>query len=107
LVLPEDSAAVRTGLVRLALRIAEPLGPPTSEDAHLFTGDGRYRWGQSDLPRRVLRQGSELALRARLRTPPREMIFLDRKLGGLFFFLATLRATVEVRPLVEQYLEEK
>jgi predicted unusual protein kinase regulating ubiquinone biosynthesis (AarF/ABC1/UbiB family) len=106
LILPEDSAAVRGGLVRLALRIAEPLGPPTSEDAHLFTGDGRYRWGQSDLPRRVLRQGSELALHARLRTPPREMIFLDRKLGGTFFFLATLGAIVDVRPLVEKYLAE-
>jgi predicted unusual protein kinase regulating ubiquinone biosynthesis (AarF/ABC1/UbiB family) len=105
LILSEDSAAVRSGLVELALRIAEPLGPPTSDAAHLFTEDGRYRWGQSDLPRRLLRQGSELALHARLRTPPREMIFLDRKLGGMFFFLATLGVTAQVRPLVEKYLD--
>jgi predicted unusual protein kinase regulating ubiquinone biosynthesis (AarF/ABC1/UbiB family) len=104
LLLDGDPPAVCAAVVALALTVAEPLGPATPASAPFFTADGRYRWGESDLPRRAMRQGGELVLAASLRAPPREMIFLDRKLGGTFFFLATLRAVVQVRPLVEAYL---
>ena len=105
LLLPDDSPAVRAAVVKLAFLITEPLGPPLGPDsASLFTADGSYRWGESDLPRRAMRRGGELVFAAKLRTPPREMIFLDRKLGGLFFFLSTLKAVLQARPLVDEYL---
>jgi predicted unusual protein kinase regulating ubiquinone biosynthesis (AarF/ABC1/UbiB family) len=104
LMLPDDTAPVRTALFELGLIIAEPLGPPTSDSGARFTPTGGYRWGTSDLPRRALRKGGELALMAKLRSPPREMVFLDRKLGGTFFMLSALKSELQIRPTVEGFL---
>ncbi len=49
-----------------------------------------YSWGESDLPRRVTAIGMEIIKQFKFRAPPRELIFLDRKLGGVFVFLAKL-----------------
>jgi len=104
LMTPDDGPRLRKAMLELCLSFTEPFGPPTPASAHLFTREGCYRWGDSDLPKRAIRIGSEWALAAGLRSPPREMVFLDRKLGGMFFFLATLKAVVNARPLVESYV---
>ena len=104
LLLADDPPAVRATMTRLALLIVEPLGPPRSDNRSGFTEDGSYRWGANDLPRRAMLLGKELVFSAKPRVPPREMLFLDRKLSGMFFFLATLKAVVQARPIVEHYL---
>ncbi len=38
------------------------------------------------------------------RVPPPDILFLHRKLGGIYLLLTRLRATVPVRDLIEQYL---
>lgn len=52
--------------------------------------DRLYSWKKSDLPKRVAKAGTQLVKTFKLRTPPREAIFLDRKLGGTFIFLSVL-----------------
>jgi predicted unusual protein kinase regulating ubiquinone biosynthesis (AarF/ABC1/UbiB family) len=62
--------------------------------------DPAYDWNASDLPKRVIAAGSKLAFfpKFSLRAPPREIVFLDRKLGGVFIFLSVLRVRTDLRP---------
>ena len=58
----------------------------------------------------MARRMSDAVLEMRLRDgfgrlPPTEVLYLHRKLGGLYLLLARLRAVVDVRALVAPYLE--
>ena len=64
-----------------------------------------YAFANSDLARRM----SEIVLELRLsekfaRIPPPEILFLHRKLGGLYLLLSRLQARLPVRQIVTPYL---
>ena len=65
--------------------------------AELLTADGAYRWGASDLPMRVGRIASRNALSMYFRVPPREIVFLHRRLAGVFIMLSALRCELRTR----------
>lgn len=65
---------------------------------------GYYMWSQSDLPNRVSKKGAEYALTFKLRPPPREVVFLDRKIGGVFIVLKTLDARFDGEKLIGGFL---
>jgi predicted unusual protein kinase regulating ubiquinone biosynthesis (AarF/ABC1/UbiB family) len=88
---PEDSIELVNDYVKLVQLILEPF-------------EGMYDWGTSDLPKRVAAMGKHIAFNYKLRTPPRELVFLDRKLGGAFIFLSVLKCKMDARPLLEKYL---
>jgi predicted unusual protein kinase regulating ubiquinone biosynthesis (AarF/ABC1/UbiB family) len=81
----------------LCALICEPFADSHEED---------YDWGASDLPRRVAGLGGRLALGFKFRAPPREVVFLDRKMGGMFIFLHVLKAKIRARPILERYLAQ-
>lgn len=65
-----------------------------------------YAFGHSDLARRM----SDMVIGLRLREgfgrlPPPEVLFLHRKLGGLYLLLSRLRATLPVGRLLSGLLE--
>jgi predicted unusual protein kinase regulating ubiquinone biosynthesis (AarF/ABC1/UbiB family) len=91
----DDTPEMIEEFVNLCLLIIEP-----------FRG-GVYSWGETDLPNRVGVSASKLAISFRLRPPPREIVFLDRKMAGVFIFLSVLKAKVDARALLESYLELK
>lgn len=66
--------------------------------------NGEYRWGDSDLPQRVALAASRASLSLSFRLPPREFIFLHRKLGGVFVLLAELKAELNARPLLLRFM---
>jgi predicted unusual protein kinase regulating ubiquinone biosynthesis (AarF/ABC1/UbiB family) len=68
------------------------------------SGGQPYSWRDSDLHKRVLRAAAGIALALKLRTPPREIIFLDRKMAGMFIMMSTLGVKAQVRELLAQYL---
>jgi predicted unusual protein kinase regulating ubiquinone biosynthesis (AarF/ABC1/UbiB family) len=90
---PDDTAEMRQDFVDVCQMIIEPFR------------SGIYSWKDSDLPKRVGVQASKLAFSFRLRPPPREIVFLDRKMAGVFIFLSVLGAKVEGRKLLESHLE--
>lgn len=92
LVRDEDSEKLIQTYIDLCFLITEPFQ------------EGIYDWGLSDLPKRVAKKGSELAFNFSLRSPPRETVFLDRKLGGVFIFLKVLGCKMETRSLLKSYL---
>jgi predicted unusual protein kinase regulating ubiquinone biosynthesis (AarF/ABC1/UbiB family) len=88
---PEDSPELLNHFADLCFLITEPFS-------------GEYDWGASDLPRRAASKGTQMAVRFRLRSPPREIVFLDRKMGGIFIFLSVLRAKFDAREVIAPYL---
>lgn len=73
--------------------------------AHLLTAKGEYRWGESDLPLRTSSVAARNALSVHFKVPPREIVFLHRRLAGVFIMLATLNAELDTRELLREYLD--
>jgi len=105
----EDTPEQRAHFMELCFLILEPFYIPGSAIApadlppELYNTDGHYLWSKSDLPKRVAKKGAEFILAFRLRTPPREVVFLDRKLGGVFIFLSVLDVRTDIREATEAY----
>lgn len=77
------------------------------EAKKFFDEQGCYDFKATDLPKRLSKKVSEVIMSFKLRAPPREVVFLDRKTGGVFVFLSVLRAKVNARPLLDSFLTEK
>lgn len=107
----DDPDELRQIFLDLCYLITEPFALPLDPLKHslptnpFMSSNGEYDWGKSDLPQRVARQGALMISQFRFRTPPQEVIFIDRKLGGTFTFLNRLGAVINARPLLESYLE--
>jgi predicted unusual protein kinase regulating ubiquinone biosynthesis (AarF/ABC1/UbiB family) len=71
-----------------------------------FASDTPYDWGASDLPKRIMKDGMALAMGFKLRAPPQEVVFLDRKIGGVFIFLQVLGARVAGREILLRHLPD-
>ncbi|MGD1990559.1 MAG: AarF/UbiB family protein, partial [Chromatiales bacterium] len=92
----EGDPAGYADAVLLLLRTAtEPLRATT-----------RYRFGSSDLAQKMGEIISEMRLQSKYsRIPPMDILFLHRKLGGLYLLLSRLRATLDIGKLAEPYLQ--
>ncbi len=93
-----DPDELREIFVELCELIVEPF------QEGVDAGGQGYDWAKSDLPQRVAKVGTRMAFLFKLRQPPREVVFLDRKMGGVFILLKVLRARFPVRGLLEKYL---
>lgn len=92
LLLPEDNLELVQAYIELCKMLMEPFG-------------GVYDWAENDLPKRVGAKLSKIAFNHKLRSPPRELVFLDRKLAGVFIFLSVLKCKMDARPWLEEALE--
>lgn len=83
------------------------IGEPFSENPeNPFTDkDGNYDWKSTDLPKRVAIIGREILKNHKLRVPPRESIFLDRKLGGAFIFASVVGLQGKARSGLLKYFK--
>lgn len=90
---------------RMCEMIVEPFGDPRHFPESLRTPAGTYRWAASDLPMRSGRVAATNALSVHFRVPPREIVFLHRRLAGVFIMLATLRAEINAGPILMHYLD--
>jgi predicted unusual protein kinase regulating ubiquinone biosynthesis (AarF/ABC1/UbiB family) len=88
---PDFPAPVREAFGELCELIVEP-----------FRGD--YDWGKSDLPRRVGEKIARNAMSRYMRIPPREIVFLHRRLAGVFFLIAALGAKGDFGPILEAHV---
>ena len=69
---------------------------------------GRFDFGASDLAVRIRDAGMALSFdQGYWHTPPADAVFLHRKLGGLYLLAARLRAKVDVRIILERYLQHE
>ncbi len=107
LLTPQDPDELTRRYVELCFLITEPFSDleknPLPES--LVNTVGEYKWGESDLPSRVAQKGKEIAFNFKLRSPPQETVFLDRKLGGAFIFLSVLKCEVNLRSLLQSRMK--
>lgn len=66
--------------------------------------DGTYDWKGSDLPQRLTKKVFEMIRQFELRPPPQEILFLDRKTGGVFVFMSVFGAKIKARDMLLKYL---
>jgi predicted unusual protein kinase regulating ubiquinone biosynthesis (AarF/ABC1/UbiB family) len=99
--------SVKEGFARMCEAIVEPFEEPGSLGVSktLWNAAGEYRWGESDLPERAAHAMALSMLTAHFRLPPRDLVFLHRRLTGLFIMLRTLRAEVNGRPRLKSALK--
>jgi predicted unusual protein kinase regulating ubiquinone biosynthesis (AarF/ABC1/UbiB family) len=89
----------------VCMSVLEPLSPNQSEwPDYALNDSGEYRWKQSDLPSRVARQAARSAISRYFKVPPKEFVFLNRKLIGVYTFIAVLNAEFNGEPLLKTYL---
>ncbi len=85
--------------------IVEPfLSPEDPRSRGLIDAQGRYNFGTTDLPQRVTQKVFKIVQKMAGRSPPREILFLDRKTGGVFMIMSILKANVNGRELLLKYL---
>ena len=65
---------------------------------------GEYCWGKSNLPNRIMNRASRNALSVHFDVPPKEFIFLARKLLGAYTFLHVIEAEVRGNTILEPFI---
>lgn len=65
-----------------------------------------FDWKNTDLPSRATKKAFELIQKFHLRSPPEEILFLDRKTGGVFIFLSVLGAKINARDRLVRAVEK-
>lgn len=89
----------------VCMSVLEPLASDQNEwPEHAVNEKGQYRWKQSDLPSRVARQAARSAISRYFKVPPKEFVFLNRKLIGVYTFIAVLNAEFNGEDLLRDYL---
>lgn len=99
---PEE---VLTTFGEVCMSVLEPLQADHSRWPDYAVNDqGQYRWKQSDLPSRVARHAARSAISRYFRIPPKEFVFLNRKLIGVYTFIAVLYSEFNGEDLLRAYL---
>lgn len=107
---PDDGPERVDPFIDLCLLIGEPFHSRATcqpEGVAFFDDEGRYDWGNSDLPSRVVRAGTKILFHIKSRTPPREAIFNDRKISGVFIFVSSLGARLHSAKILERALSKR
>src|SRR5680860_34265 len=93
---------------KVCMSVLEPLSSDHESWPDYAVNDkGQYRWKQSDLPSRVARQAARSAISRYFRVPPSEFVFLNRKLIGVYTFIAVLYSEFNGEPLLRKYLYDE
>jgi len=66
---------------------------------------GVYDFGASDLPQTLMKQSQQLMQDVSKLSPPADLLFIDRKIGGTYFMLKTLGARVNVDEEIAPFLK--
>lgn len=106
-IIPSDSKEYIDIFSSFCYETVEPFWTP--DDKRNTKGkvlpDGTYNWKETDLPGRVVKKAVQFK-NFDLRSPPKEILFLDRKTGGVFIFLAVLKAHINARKIIDPFLEK-
>jgi predicted unusual protein kinase regulating ubiquinone biosynthesis (AarF/ABC1/UbiB family) len=94
---PEDSPAYRRAVVDMVSFASEPAMFP-----------GSYDFGAADLSERLSQHVMSMHTEQNFgRLPPPDMLYIHRKLGGLYLLLKRLNARVPIAELIAPYLSRR
>lgn len=104
---PDDSARIKELFLQFCYTVMEPFyepGDPRLISSSVLDAEGFYDWASSDINRRLARLSWEMIKAFHLKPPPKEVLFLDRKTGGIFVLMRSLGVSTQPRPLLLGYL---
>ncbi len=67
---------------------------------------GRYHWSEANLMNRVLKFASRKALSKHFHVPPKEVMFITRKIMGAYTLMVLLQAQLDGTALIQPYLDQ-
>ncbi|MEZ4742642.1 MAG: AarF/ABC1/UbiB kinase family protein [Bdellovibrionota bacterium] len=70
------------------------------------SGDNPYLWGKTDLINALSNMARDAVFAFKFRAPPRETVFLNRKMVGTYFFLRKINFEFGPRKLLLSHLQE-
>jgi len=89
----------------VCMAVLEPLGPQDLQiPEQALNEKGEYCWKRSDLPTRIAKRATRSAISRYFQIPPKEFVFLNRKLVGVYTFLSVLGAEFNGRDILTHYL---
>lgn len=65
---------------------------------------GVYDWGKSRIPDEVFKFAPRLMKEIAIGKPPKDSVFVDRKVGGVFFMLKELEACFDPREVLNRFI---
>lgn len=77
----------------------KPLAGPES-----YNSNGEYAWKKSNLPTRIARRAAVSAVSRYFKVPPKEFVFLNRKLVGVYTFISVLNGQFNGDKILEPYI---
>lgn len=98
--------AVKMDFYRMICQIMEPFCADQDDVRHeMFTATGAYRWAQGDVFVEAGKLLSRAAASVHFKMPPREIIFLHRRLAGVYMLLGYLGCELDMRQTLNQALD--
>jgi predicted unusual protein kinase regulating ubiquinone biosynthesis (AarF/ABC1/UbiB family) len=98
----------KRGLLQLCFMAIEPFADPEQfpPPSYLLTEHNEYKWGESNLPARLSMQAGLSAAGANrhFTVPPRELMFLVRKIMGAYTFMSVLKAEIKGYDVLSPYV---
>ena len=100
---PEE---VQRSFAEVCASVIEPLVcTDKTAPAQALDSEGNYSWKHSNLPKRVAKHAARSAFSRYFTVPPSEFVFLNRKLIGVYTFIAVLDARFSGGGILEKYLD--
>ncbi len=102
---PEWPKAVLEEFGTVCMHCLEPLADesvPVPDFA--LNAQGEYCWRRSDLPSRIAKEATLSAINRYFQIPPKEFVFLNRKLVGVYTFISVLDGQFNGRDILLRYL---
>tara|TARA_R110001592_G_scaffold138511_4_gene357693 strand:- start:83211 stop:84638 length:1428 start_codon:yes stop_codon:yes gene_type:complete len=98
--------SVLNEFARVCIAVLEPLAknkPLAGPEA--FNASGEYCWKKSNLPTRIARRAAMSAVSRYFKVPPKEFVFLNRKLVGVYTFISVLDGQFNGDSILAPYVD--
>lgn len=109
MVTPNTPESAKRTLSKLCFMAIEPFADPERfpPPPEFLTPNGEYRWADSNLPGRLSVQAGMSAAGANVHfsIPPRELMFLVRKIMGAYTFMSVLKAELKGYDILKHYID--
>ncbi|MGH8494165.1 MAG: ABC1 kinase family protein [Moraxellaceae bacterium] len=97
--------STKDSIVDLFFLAIEPFSDLSDVPAETLNADGMYCWARSKLHMRATSAAAKSATTRHFAIPPKELMFLSRKLMGAYTFMTVIDAQIYARKILEPYLE--